>query len=294
MADDRLSIAVVYDDSVDRPGGVAQHIEMLRRGLRGRGHDVYLLVGDSRSDDPCCRSLSRNMRVRFNGNALTTPFAVSGQKLERALADISPDVLHVQLPYSPLLAGRLIARADQQTAVVGTSHVFSELGHVRLGARLASVFNRRSARRLDRVLAVSCVARDFAEKQTGLRVDAVVPNCIDVVAIRDACSGVARFGDPTVVFVGSLVPRKGVDRLLAAWPSVLRGEPYARLLVAGDGPQRRMLEAVTRRESIGDSVRFLGHLDERQKARLLAAAARRSSALTRASSSRRTWWRQCP
>jgi len=51
-----------------------------------------------------------------------------------------------------------------------------------------------------------------------------------------------------------LVPRKGVDRLIAALPAILAGEPRAMLVVAGDGPQRAALEHAAQ----GLPVRFLG------------------------------------
>jgi phosphatidylinositol alpha-mannosyltransferase len=272
FANKALSIAIVYDDSLDRPGGVAQHIEMLRRGLGARGHNVHVLVGETRSKDSSCRSLARNVCVRFNGNALTVPLFASATQLDLALAEIAPDVLHVQLPYSPLLAGRLLTRAHPRTAVVGTSHVFSECLPVRLGARFLASVNARTSRRFDRVLAVSDTARTFAEDYSRISVDAVVPNSVDVAAIRKATKDIRRSTEPTVAFVGNLVPRKGVDRLLAAWPSVLVDVPTARLLIAGDGPQRRMLQRTARRTGVGPTVQFLGQVDETRKAHVLAEA----------------------
>lgn len=43
-------------------------------------------------------------------------------------------------------------------------------------------------------------------------------------------------GPPTVLFVGRLVDKKGVDVLMSAWPSVRRRVPQARLRVLGEGP----------------------------------------------------------
>jgi len=51
-----------------------------------------------------------------------------------------------------------------------------------------------------------------------------------------------------------LVPRKGVDRLIEALPTVLARHPDAALLVVGDGPQRSSLEAM----AAGLPVRFAG------------------------------------
>lgn len=41
---------------------------------------------------------------------------------------------------------------------------------------------------------------------------------------------------PLVLYVGRLVPEKGVEPLLAAWPRVTAAHPDATLVVAGDGP----------------------------------------------------------
>ncbi len=267
-----LSIALVYDDSLDRPGGVAQHIGMLRHGLSALGNEVHLLVGQSQSADPRCRSLARNVAVRFNGNRLTVPLLAPADRLQRALDEIKPDVLHVQIPYSPLLAGRLVARAHRHTAVVGTSHVFSERREVSVGARFLSVVNGRTDRRFDRVLAVSQPARYFAEYHSRMRVDAVVPNMVDITAMQRMAHGTRLADDPTVAYVGGLVPRKGVHHLLAAWPAVLKEHPEARLLIAGDGPLREALNAHARRTGLRRHVEFLGVVNEHEKARLLAGA----------------------
>jgi phosphatidylinositol alpha-1,6-mannosyltransferase len=49
-------------------------------------------------------------------------------------------------------------------------------------------------------------------------------------------------GRPVVVCVSRLVPRKGQDALLHAWPRVLRAVPDAALLLVGGGPHRAELE----------------------------------------------------
>lgn len=61
-------------------------------------------------------------------------------------------------------------------------------------------------------------------------------------------------GRRVILTATRLVPRKGVDRLIAALPAVLAREPRAALLVAGEGPQRAALEAA----AAGLPVRFAG------------------------------------
>ena len=71
----------------------------------------------------------------------------------------------------------------------------------------------------------------------------------------------ARYGlldRPTVVCVSRLVPRKGQDALIEAWPTVLRSEPDARLLIVGTGPYHRDLEKLAERVGVRAQVVFTG------------------------------------
>ncbi len=45
-----------------------------------------------------------------------------------------------------------------------------------------------------------------------------------------------------ILFVGRLVPQKGLETLVAAWPEVYAAQPEANLLIIGDGPLRPFLE----------------------------------------------------
>ncbi|MEW9527894.1 glycosyltransferase family 4 protein [Microbispora sp. NPDC049125] len=63
---------------------------------------------------------------------------------------------------------------------------------------------------------------------------------------------------PVVVCVSRLVPRKGQDMLLRAWPLVLRRVPSAALLLVGGGPSRQGLERAVARGGLSGSVVVTG------------------------------------
>jgi glycosyltransferase involved in cell wall biosynthesis len=88
----------------------------------------------------------------------------------------------------------------------------------------------------------------------------------------------------TFGYVGRLVPEKGIDVFLRALAEV--GE--ARALVAGDGPQRRNLEALAGRLRIADRVRFLGSLPPREAVELIGSL----DALVLPSLTTRSWSEQ--
>ncbi|MFV2176573.1 glycosyltransferase family 4 protein [Actinomadura sp. LOL_016] len=63
---------------------------------------------------------------------------------------------------------------------------------------------------------------------------------------------------PVAVCVSRLVPRKGQDALIHAWPRVLRTVPDAVLLLVGGGPYRADLERLAASVGVSRSVVFTG------------------------------------
>jgi glycosyltransferase involved in cell wall biosynthesis len=64
---------------------------------------------------------------------------------------------------------------------------------------------------------------------------------------------------PTVAFAGRLVPKKGVDVLVHAMARVVAELPQARLLLAGDGPERRLVRETVAALGLESNVTLLGH-----------------------------------
>jgi phosphatidylinositol alpha-1,6-mannosyltransferase len=65
-------------------------------------------------------------------------------------------------------------------------------------------------------------------------------------------------GRPVVVCVSRMVPRKGQDTLIRAWPEVRDEVAGARLLLVGDGPYAPALKRLAHRLGVGDEVLFTG------------------------------------
>ncbi len=64
-----------------------------------------------------------------------------------------------------------------------------------------------------------------------------------------------------VGFAGRLVPGKGADRLIQALAQV-SGQLPAKLLIAGDGPERSRLSSLAQTLEIGSAIQFLGMVDD--------------------------------
>lgn len=194
----------------------------------------------------------------------------------RALADLlrsfrrlRPDVVHTHQSKAGLL-GRVAAAA---TGVPVTYHSASMAsfgpGFSPGASRAYELAERVSARFVDRYLVVG---QDLCTRLAGAGIPpsrmTVVRSSIDGAsfptggwveraAAREALGLAAEA--PVVAFVGSLEPRKGIDRLPATLSRATAEHRPVTLLVAGDGPLRPDLDAV---DLPGVDVRVLGHVDD--------------------------------
>jgi len=63
-----------------------------------------------------------------------------------------------------------------------------------------------------------------------------------------------------IISVGRLVHRKGQDKLIQAFPTIVREIPNAHLLIVGEGPYRAHLEKLVEKLSLKANVTFVGRI----------------------------------
>lgn len=271
-----LRIGLVLDDSLDSPDGVQQYVLAIGEWLRSQGHEVIYLAGQtSRTDIKGLHSLSRNIRVKSNGNYLTIPLPTSKSKLRSFLNQQKLDILHVQTPYSPFMGGRLVRVAADSTAVIGTFHILPNSRSISFGTHLLGLWSRRSLKRFDKMLSVSPVAAVFAKQSFGVS-STVLPNVIDYTRFKNAKS-LAKYNDGklTVLFLGRLVPRKGCLLLLQAIDLLLKNNselPDFRVVICGKGQLQASLEQFVDKAGLSKIVEFTGYVSEEDKPAYYASA----------------------
>lgn len=269
----KLKIGLVFDDSLDRTDGVSQYIRTLGGWLSAQGHAVTYVVGQTRMKNwrgGKVYSLSRNLKVAFNGNRLTTPMPAKTGAVRKMLIAEDFDLLHVQVPYSPFMAKKVINKAQDRTAVVGTFHILPSGWMAVWGTTLLRFWYGRSLKRIQPMLSVSTSAAEFCHSSLK-RACQISPNVVELKRFRLSRKVANR--DNKIVFLGRLVERKGCLYLLKAFITVSKLKPEARLVLAGDGPQLQELERFVENNGLADKVSFLGFIDEADKPALLSSAA---------------------
>lgn len=175
--------------------------------------------------------------------------AFAARRLARRLAI---DVVHSHwlFPQAACAAAALPARA--RLAHLATTHGGDVYG-LRGGFWRAVL--RWTIRRCTAVTAVSAALRDAVRDIEPGTSAHVAPMGVDLTGrFVPPAQPAARAG---VLFVGRLVPKKGVDVLVEAL-ALLRDHDRARAVIVGDGPERARLEARVQALSLGDRVTFEG------------------------------------
>lgn len=129
------------------------------------------------------------------------------------------------------------------------------------GVRLtANIVYRILRRRIDSVVAVSPSVQRTVEHLTGKQVPVgCIPNMLTSVVAANSLSQPSRQpsdGLIRLLGIGGLVPLKNWGRAIESMSEL----PQSYVLeIAGEGPDRRRLEALIARRGLGNRVRLLGH-----------------------------------
>jgi phosphatidylinositol alpha-mannosyltransferase len=235
-----MRVAIVSPYDLDVAGGVQSHVVALARALRAGG-DQVVIVGPG-SDGEGRVGVGGSVRVPANGSR--APIALAPMVVPRvrsALRGLRPDVVHVHEPLVPLVGPA--ASLGAVAPVVLTFHAYAERGSLAGLARAARPLGRRIVGAASALTAVSAVAAGFHARALGIDPAElrVIPNGVDVTRFagggRGASEPMSARGGPTMLFVGRLERRKGVDVALRAFGLLAAERPDLRLRLVGDGPE---------------------------------------------------------
>lgn len=262
--------------------GGAEHVTVaVRDGLRRRGHDARLFASSARplplvnvADYTCFGTMAAARKIL----QVINPSAAIN--LRRVLRDFSPDVVHLRMFLTQLSPDVLRALGGYRTLLhVGSYELICPLltkllpdgsecrnkagvacyrsGCTSLGGLARTLAQQSLYRRWRQAIHLIVTNSDWARRRLaadGIDVAAIAPNGVPVRPPRPPLTV-----PPTVAFAGRLVPKKGVDVLLGAMACVVKAMPSARLILAGDGPERRVLGEQIVALRLADHVTLLGH-----------------------------------
>ena len=255
--------------------GVVRSVRSFRDELSRQGHNVFIFAqeaDDYMDEDPFIfRYLSMNLPFT---NDIPTVIPIS-PFIDRLLPAFKLDVIHT---HHPFLLGQTAAVKAQELnlPLVFTFHTqYREYTHyIPLPMEIVQNFLKDAVeswmrdymRRCQHVIIPSESMREILVKQYGLKNNfTVIPTGIDLEAYRTANGKKIRKkkhweNDIVMISVGRLALEKNWEVLLKAVALVLKDVPQFRLVLIGDGQDRKNLEDLTKELGIRKRVTFLGEL----------------------------------
>jgi len=264
-------------------GGIEQVCEQLARELTALGVELQVLAPAQPGDAEHDAGLVHGVR-RFRAGRLRHA------GLARALhAELGRHPQSVVLFAQWTGAGAsLLSPRVRRARTFALAHAKEVLRPVRglRGSKPFDVYRRGVLARLDAVIAVS---RYTAERTAaaGARAVHVAHPGVDAgrfalrspslpSAERDSGAPEAPFplerGRPQLLTVARLVPRKGIDTLIAALPAIARAYPGVRYRVVGEGPDRARLAALAAQHGVEWRVELAGAATPHELPAIYAAA----------------------
>ncbi|MEO8627795.1 MAG: glycosyltransferase family 1 protein [Betaproteobacteria bacterium] len=255
-AERRLRIAVVTETYPPEVNGVAMTTGRLVDGLLRRGHYVHLVRPKQNARDrPRNNQRAEETLVasvplpRYQGLRIGLP---ASRRLLRLWRDSRPDVVNV-VTEGPLGRSALIAARRLHIPACSEFHTnFHSYSH-HYGFGVIGKAIERYLKRFHNAGACTFVPTQELKVQLerqGYRNLSVVARGADTHLFAPArrsdrlrASWGAGENDVVAIYVGRLAPEKNLPLVLSAFDAIRTGQPSARLVLVGDGPQRKQLQA---------------------------------------------------
>lgn len=197
------------------------------------------------------------------------------RRIDAAVADFRPDVIHAHSPVLDALAALPVARRRRVPLVYEIRAFWEDAAVGNLTGREGSLRYRTTraletwtVRRADGV-AVICdgLKRDLVQR--GIDADDVLvsPNGVDLSLFGTApardealADELGLAGAEVIGFVGSFYDYEGLDDLIAAMPALAAARSAVQLLLVGGGPMKAALRAQAARSPVADRIHFVGRV----------------------------------
>lgn len=271
-----MNVGLFSDTYVPQVNGLVTVVRTLKTELERRGHRACVFTVQHPNAQPE-EGVFRVKSFQFPAE----PQHRIGLFIEKQLIDMARplnlDIIHTHSEFSLYLASRFVGR-KLNIPSVHTLHTYyqdylyySPLMKLIFDNKLGAFFKPvlRSQRC---IIAPSQKMKDFLDSMKINKPIRVIPNGIDLSQFYDrspaALTGARAFreryriapDDEMVLFVGRLGQEKNVYTLIDNFKALLEVRPQARLVLAGDGPDRRALESYANELGAGRALVFTGYL----------------------------------
>jgi len=250
-----MTLGIFSDDFMPFIGGMGRYLVEVTRRLPEARHLVF---------SPCDNRIPNHIQVRpvFHDSLHNISFSLWLHWAVDRLID-RHGLTRINIQCGP--GGIFLLNKIRVPVVATCYHTWWQQSHyipAQFWKRVFIPFERRTYQMADRVICISEDSRDILEKKYRIPPD-------KLVAIPPGVDTCQFFPMPEIkkrrnslLYVGRIDRRKGVDFLIRAMPEVARQIPDVTLFVGGTGKDLPLLKDYVRAQGLGRNLEFLGFIPE--------------------------------
>lgn len=260
-----MRIVFFTDTYEPQINGVVTAIKLFERELEKLGHEIYIVCPrtpgyEYKENVFTLRSFTFKPYPEYRG-------ALPSLKLLKWIKDIDPDIIHVHTPVTIGLLGISTAKILSKPLIATYHTLMEEYFKIyflpkKLGKKYSEFFSQSFIKkytkffynRADIVTVPSSAIKRRLGKCGVKKPIVVLPTGIDT----DFFKPERKAEKNLVLWVGRLGKEKSLDILLKAFSLVQKALPQVKLVIVGDGPERKNLEELAKKLSL--NTEFTGYI----------------------------------
>ncbi len=258
-----MNVALITEWFNTYDGGVAGHVRNLALILKKNKIDVSIITNRMKEKKDLNLQVYEMAGVKDPVFKLNLSPVIT--KKMRKILEKNFDIVHCHHAFARLpLTGIHVADKINIPSILTTHTVslFPDSEYLWRPLSYGYPRYRLQINKVQKIIAVSKSAKTFIEYFANENKIRVIPNGVDVNRFSPENKNENVEKRPTILYMGRLVPKKGVHILIRAMSHVVKKYPDALLLIGGKGKMKTFLSSYASTLGLKENVRFLGYVPD--------------------------------
>ena len=269
-----MNIGLYTDTYFPQISGVATSIKTLKEALEKQGHNVFIFT----TTDPNVKKGTVEPNVfRFSSIPFVSftdrRIAFRGLfEATKVAKEVNLDIVHTQTEFALGTIGKYVAHQLDIPAIHTYHTMYEDYLHYILNGHLlrpyhVKQFVKSYLKNMDGCIAPSGRVEELL-RHYGVQIPIrVIPTGVDIQSMnsdanRDVRKDLGIDADaPVILTLSRIAAEKKINHILNVLPAIIEEIPNVKFVIAGDGPDVKVLQEQVERLTLEDYVIFAGNVD---------------------------------
>ena len=269
-----MNIGLYTDTYFPQISGVATSIRTLKDALERQGHNVFIFTTtdpnvEKGTVEPNVFRFSSIPFVSFTDRRIAFRGLFEATKVAK---EVNLDIVHTQTEFALGTIGKYVAHQLDIPAIHTYHTMYEDYLHYILNGHLlrpyhVKQFVKSYLKNMDGCIAPSGRVEDLL-KRYGVQIPIrVIPTGVDLQGMngdaeRDVRQELGIDKDaPVILTLSRIAAEKKINNILNVMPAIVEEFPNIKFVIAGDGPDVKVLKEQVERLTLEDYVLFVGNVD---------------------------------